>query len=144
MAPIPSSTYPFAQKMWPMSAIFNALWATSTLEGGAKWMIEAIKLKSILYSTIVIYLIYGFISITKIPVAFFYGLVGGIVTLPHYAFPMFIGALLGRFYMAKKIGPNWQKYRPIILAGYACGFGLIGMVSVAVALIAKTIFQIIY
>jgi len=144
MAPIPSSTYPFAQKMWPMSAIFNALWATSTLEGGAKWMIEAIKLKYILGSGVFIYLLYGIISFFKGPIGFFYGIVGGITTLPHYAFPMFIGALLSRFYMSKKIGPNWQKYRPIILAGYACGFGLIGMISVAVALIAKTIFQIIY
>ncbi|MGC8976202.1 MAG: peptide transporter [Candidatus Ratteibacteria bacterium] len=144
MAPIPSSTYPFAQKMWPMSAIFNALWATSTLEGGAKWMIEAIKFKPIFSSTIIILLLYGIITVFKLPVALFYGMIGGLVTLPHYSIPMFFGALLGRFYMAKKIGQNWQKYTPIILAGYACGFGLIGMVSVAVALIAKTIFQIIY
>jgi len=144
MAPIPSSTYPFAQKIWPMSAIFNALWATSTLEGGAKWMIEAIKLKYILNSTILIYFLYIIISLFKWPIGIFYGIIGGMTSLPHYAFPMLIGALLSRFYMAKKIGPNWQRYRPIILAGYACGFGLIGMISVAVALIAKTIFQIIY
>ncbi|MCM8772436.1 MAG: OPT/YSL family transporter [Candidatus Omnitrophica bacterium] len=144
MAPIPSSTYPFAQKMWPMSAIFNALWATSTLEGGAKWMIEAIKLKPILNSGIAMFLLYGIFNILKIPAGFFYGIVGGITSMPHFAFPMFIGALLSRFYLRKKIGPNWDRYRPIILAGYACGFGLIGMISIAVALIAKTIFQIIY
>jgi hypothetical protein len=71
-------------------------------------------------------------------------MVGGITTLPHYAFPMFIGALFGRYYMTKKIGPNWRRYTPIILAGYSCGMGLVSMISIAVALIAKTIFQIIY
>jgi len=58
---------------------------------------------------------------------------------------MFFGALLGRFYFAKKIGKEkWRRYTPIILAGYACGMGLVGMVSIAVALIAKTVFQIIF
>jgi len=145
MAPIPSSTYPYVQKMWPMSAIFQCLWATSTLEGGEKWMIEAIKLKYIAGSAIIGFLIYFILLLLKAPIGFFYGVVGGVAQLPHFAFPMFVGALLGRFYFAKKIGKDtWKKYTPIILAGYACGMGLIGMISIAVALIAKTIFQIIF
>jgi len=75
----------------------------------------------------------------------FYGIIGGVAMMPHYVLPMFFGALLGKFYFSKKIGKEtWRKYTPIILAGYACGMGLIGMISVAVALIAKTIFQIIF
>ncbi|MCD6407724.1 peptide transporter [bacterium] len=145
MAPIPSSTYPYVQKMWPMSAIFQCLWATSTLEGGEKWMIEAIKLKYIAGSTIIGFLIYFILLFLKAPIGFFYGVVGGVAQLPHFAFPMFVGALLGRFYFSKKIGKDtWKRYTPIILAGYACGMGLIGMISIAVALIAKTIFQIIF
>ncbi len=144
MNPIPSSTYPFVQKIWPMNATFEALWATSTLPQGEKWMIKAIKAKYILSSTFISFIIYILFAILKIPLGTFYGIVGGITTLPHYAFPMFIGALLGRFYMAKKIGPNWKRYTPIILAGYSCGMGLVGMISIAIALIAKTIFQIIY
>ncbi|MCM8785836.1 MAG: OPT/YSL family transporter [Candidatus Omnitrophica bacterium] len=144
MNPIPSSTYPYVQKIWPMNATFEALWATSTLPTGEKWMIKAIKAKYILSSTFISFIIYGLFSILKIPLGTFYGIVGGITTLPHYAFPMFIGALFGRFYMAKKIGPNWRRYTPIILAGYSCGMGLVGMISIAIALIAKTIFQIIY
>lgn len=144
MAPIPSSTYPYAQKMWPMSAMFQALWATSTLEGGRSWMIEAIKFKYILNSSIVGFILYFLFLIFKVPAGLFYGMVGGISMLPHMALPMFFGALLGRFYFAKKVGPNWKRYTPIILAGYSCGMGLVGMVSIAVALIAKTIFQIIF
>jgi len=144
MNPIPSSSYPFVQKIWPMNATFEALWATSTLPTGEKWMIKAIKAKYILSSTAISFLVYGLFLLLKIPLGTFYGMVGGITTLPHYAFPMFIGALFGRYFMTKKIGPNWRRYTPIILAGYSCGMGLVSMISIAVALIAKTIFQIIY
>ncbi|MCM8763824.1 MAG: hypothetical protein NC830_00430, partial [Candidatus Omnitrophica bacterium] len=85
------------------------------------------------------------LGILKAPVAFFYGLIGGVSMWPHSTIPLFAGALLGRFYFAKKFGAEtWRKYTPIILAGYTCGVGLIGMVSIAVALIAKTIYQIIF
>jgi len=145
MNPIPSSTYPFVQKMWPMSAIFQSLWATSTLETGQKWMIKAIKLKYILGAISVDFLLYFLLFVFKAPLSIFYGIVGGVAALPHYVLPMFFGALLGRFYFAKKIGKDrWRRYTPIILAGYACGMGLVGMVSIAVALIAKTVFQIIF
>ncbi|MCX8082002.1 MAG: OPT/YSL family transporter [bacterium] len=144
MSPIPSSTYPYVQKMWPMDAMFQALWATSTVEGGRRWMIEAIKFKYILNSSLIGFALYFIILFLKAPISLFYGIVGGISILPHMALPMFVGALLGRFYFSKKVGPNWKRYTPIILAGYSCGMGLVGMVSIAVALIAKTIFQIIF
>jgi len=145
MNPIPSSTYPFVQKMWPMSAIFQSLWATSTLETGQNWMIKAIKLKYISGGAGIYFLLYFLFTIFKFPIFMFYGIIGGVAMMPHYVLPMFFGALLGKFYFSKKIGKEtWKKYTPIILAGYACGMGLIGMVSVAVALIAKTVFQIIF
>ncbi len=144
MSPIPSSTYPYVQKMWPMSAMFQSLWVTSTLEGGQKWMIEAIKFKHIFNSSVITFILYFALLLLKAPVALFYGIIGGVSILPHMALPMFVGALLGKFYFAKKVGANWRKYTPIILAGYSCGMGLVGMVSIAVALIAKTIFKIIF
>ncbi len=144
MSPIPSSSYPFVQKMWPMSAMFQSLWVTSTVEEGSNWMIEAIKFKYIFNSSLIGLVLYFLLLFFKAPITLFYGIVGGIHILPHMALPMFVGALLGRFYFAKKVGPNWKKYTPIILAGYSCGMGLIGMVSIAVALIAKTIFKIIF
>lgn len=144
MAPIPSSTYPFVQKMWPMDAMFQSLWVTSTIGEGRRWMIEAIKFKYIFSSSILGFFLYFILLLFKAPVGLFYGIVGGISILPHMALPMFAGALLGRFYFAKKVGDNWRRYTPIILAGYSCGMGLVGMVSIAVALIAKTVFQIIF
>ncbi len=144
MSPIPSSSYPFVQKMWPMDAMFQSLWATSTLGEGKNWMIEAIKFKYIFNSSVIGMALYFLLMAVKAPISLFYGIVGGVSVFPHMALPMFIGALLGRFYFARKVGPNWKRYTPIILAGYSCGMGLVGMVSIAVALIAKTICQIIF
>ena len=107
-------------------------------------MIEAIKFRYIFNASIIGFILYFSLLFLKAPITLFYGIVGGVQVLPHMALPMFVGALLGRFYFAKKVGTNWRRYTPIILAGYSCGMGLIGMVSIAVALIAKTIFQIIF
>lgn len=91
------------------------------------------------------FLLYTLISIFKLPIALFYGFIGGVPQMPHYTIPLFTGAMLGRFYFAKKFGrETWRRYTPIILAGYSCGMGLIGMISIAVALIAKTIYQLIF
>ncbi|HPP67178.1 MAG TPA: peptide transporter, partial [bacterium] len=146
LSPIPSSSYPYVQKMWPLNALTQCLWLSSTLgDSGTTYMLKAIKPVYFLSFAVGGVVLNMFLGLLKMPVTFFYGLIGGISMWPHYTIPMFIGALLGRFYFAKKIGKQtWQRYTPIILAGYGCGMGLIGMVSVAVALIAKTIYQIVF
>jgi len=84
--------------------------------------------------------LYAIMSALKLPLMFFYGFIGGIGGLPHGTIPTFAGALLGRFYMAKRFGTaNWSKYTPVLLAGYSCGMGLIGMAGIALALIAKSV-----
>ena len=146
LSPIPSSTYPYVQKMWPLNALTQSLWLSTTLgDSGTTYMIKAIKPAYFLGFTAGGIVLNALLGLFKVPVAFFYGLIGGVAMWPHYTIPLFIGALLGRFYFAKKIGKEtWRKYTPIILAGYSCGVGLIGMVSIAVALIAKTIYQIVF
>jgi hypothetical protein len=48
--------------------------------------------------------------------------------------------MLGRYYFAKRLGmERWTMYGPVVLAGFACGTGLVGMAAIAFALIAKTI-----
>ncbi|MCX7806653.1 MAG: hypothetical protein N3A38_15925, partial [Planctomycetota bacterium] len=56
-----------------------------------------------------------------------------------------VGALLGRFFFERKFGrEKWRKYAPVILAGFACGLGLISMGSIGVALIAKSTTTLTY
>jgi len=146
LSPIPSATYPFVQKIWPLNAITQSLWISSTLgESGSSYIIKAIKPFYFLAFAAGGIVLNGILGLLKMPMAFFYGLVGGIAAWPHYTIPLFFGAMLGRFYFTRKFGPEtWRRYTPIILAGYSCGVGLIGMMSIAIALIAKTIYQIIF
>ncbi|HIE52455.1 MAG TPA: peptide transporter [Armatimonadetes bacterium] len=145
MGPIPSSAYPFVQRMWPLFATMRSLWATSTLEGGSRWMLQALKPALMLYGGLVGLGLFAVISLLRWPQALFYGIVGGLHMWPHHVIPQLAGALLGRWYFAPKFGPDtWRRYAPILLAGYGCGMGLIAMISIAVTLIGKAVSQIVF
>jgi len=67
------------------------------------------------------------------------------VMWPHFVIPQFAGAMLGRYAFARRFGQErWGAYAPVLLAGYSCGMGLVGMASIAVALIAKAVSEVIY
>ena len=145
LAPIPSGAYPFVQRMWPFHATFQAMWAKSTLPGASNWLQDVIRpeyaVVGLLFAT-VMYLVMLF---TGLPTRFFYGFVFGLAQWPHHTIPTFIGAIIGRRYMTRRFGKKpWRAYAPILLAGYFCGMGLIGMTSIAVALISKATSQIVY
>lgn len=137
---IPSSQFPFAQKFWPINAVMQAMWTQINAAGGAhSWVLRAIKRPLIGDGFVVGLALYGITAIFRAPL-FFYGLIGGIGQFPHYAIPTFIGALLGRYYFARRFGfERWNLYAPVLLAGFACGTGLIGMAAIAIALISKTV-----
>jgi len=84
--------------------------------------------------------LYAALSLAGAPAALFYGLITGLVVSCNYAFLQFAGALLGRFYLRRKFGPEkWRAYTPVILAGLGCGIGLVSLVAIAIALIAKSV-----
>jgi len=139
-SPIPSPQFPWAQKMWPINATNQSIWLTANKPGGANWLLKALKFNIIGYSFGIGLVLYTVMSALKLPIMFFYGFAGGMTALPHGAIPTFGGALLGRYYMSKRFGTaNWRKYAPVLLAGYSCGVGLIGMAGIALALIAKSV-----
>ena len=56
-----------------------------------------------------------------------------------------LGALLGRYVLSRRFGEaQWYGYAPILLAGYSCGVGLIGMTAIAIALISKAVSQVVF
>jgi hypothetical protein len=76
----------------------------------------------------------------KMPMLAFYGAANGAGAFPHDTIPVFIGACFGRYYFAKRIGvEKWMNYAPVLLAGFACGTGLISMAAIALALISKAV-----
>jgi len=147
LGPIPSSAYPFVQKMWPFHATMQAFWAKSTLPGarGGGLVTEIIRWDYISIGLAFCGLLYGGLAALRAPVAIFYGFVAGLGQWPHFVILNFIGALLGRFYLQKRFGVGrWRAYAPILLAGYSCGVGLIGMTSIAIALISKAVSQVVF
>lgn len=135
---IPSAQFPYAQKFWPLHATTEAIWKTANQPGANNFFMQAIKPTVILAGGAFAFALYGVCFALKIPVLYFYGFMGGLGQLPTGAFGSLFGAFLGRYYFAKKLGvENWTKYTPVLLAGFACGGGLISMAMIAFALIIK-------
>ncbi len=115
------------------------------ISGASAFILKIIKLPIILVGFGVGALLYAILSFAGAPAVLFYGCVGGLMAWPHQAIPLFFGAMLGRYYFARKFGEKkWKAYAPILLAGYACGFSLIGMTSISIVLIAKSISQVVF
>lgn len=145
LAPVPSGAYPFVQRMWPFHATFQAMWAKSTLPGASNWLKDVIRPEYAVIGLLIATVLYIIVTIIGIPATAFYGFVGGLAAWPHNTILTFAGAIIGRRYMARRFGrKQWRAYAPILVAGYGCGIGLIGMTSIAVALISKATSQIVY
>ena len=140
LSPIPAAQYPFAAKFWPVSAQQSALWMTANRAGEDNLLLKAINTNYIGAGAGVAVLAYGATLAGGLSTLFFYGLVNGTHTLPAYALPQFLGAMLGRYYFQKRYGSeNWKAFTPVLVAGYYCGMGLIGMAAVALALLSKSV-----
>ena len=137
---IPSGQYPFAQRIWPLMASNQAIWNQINKTGGAAWVLDSIKPGVIVGGGVVTLALYGGMFLAKIPMLAFYGAAGGANALPADTIPIFIGGCLGKYYFAKRYGvEKWRNYAPVLLAGFACGTGLISMAAIALALIAKAV-----
>ncbi len=109
------------------------------------WLRQAINFKYIGTGLGLALIFYSIMSSLGLPVLLVFGFLRNIGTLPHFVLPEIIGALLGRYYFAKRFGrKRWRSYTPVLLAGFACGMGLTGMGSVAIALISKSVTQLIF
>jgi len=138
---IPSGQHPYAAKFWPVSATMQSMFYTiNSKNGGVPWVKEAINFPRVFGGIAAGLSLYGIFTFFKVPALFFYGFIGGTGAFPHDVIPTFIGAWLGRKYFAKRFGlENWRMYTPVLLAGFACGTGLVSMASIALALIAKSV-----
>ena len=140
---IPSSQYPYAQTFWPLYSFYQCLWATATMPSAAgqpTFLIQALKFPVMGYAGGTALLLYlGFMAL-KIPSLWFYGVAGGFPYPTWWSIPMFVGAILGRYYFSPRFGARrWRQYTPVLAAGYTCGIGLIGMVSIGLTIIFKAV-----
>jgi hypothetical protein len=135
--PIPSPTYPFAQKMWQLHALKQCLvWSATAKTGGQSLFFLAFKLKYVIFGLALGLSLFALLASIKAPTLMLYGFVGGMSQIPHVLLPEFVGALLGRYYFARLIGrEKWRRYTPVLAAGFFCGVGLISMIGVAFMLL---------
>jgi hypothetical protein len=145
LAPIPSYVYPFAQKMWPLYAYTGALLWTTTL---GKRELEVLKPKvigGVFGSVVGAYLLFSLLPF-NLPMLLFYGLVQGIGGFPFGNLLVFAGALVSKFYFEKNYEDptTWRRYATVLLAGYNCGMGLVGMFCAATAMVSKAVTQLPY
>ncbi|MCF7855517.1 MAG: hypothetical protein K9N51_12015 [Candidatus Pacebacteria bacterium] len=144
MADVPSDAYPFAQKMWELRAKNLCLTYSATMEGGSLFM-EAWKWRWFGWGLGMGTFAYVILSLFGLPTLLVFGLVRGLSqgSPSHVTFEL-IGALLGRFYFRRKFGDMWLKFSPVLLAGFSCGMGLIGMVAVSFTILTKMMAPLIY
>lgn len=137
--PIPHVSYPYAQQMWEFNAMNQAFWITATSEHNETFL-QTIKPVVIGAGLVFGVGSYGLLSLIGWPVMLIYGFIRGMGQIPHFLVPEIVGALLGRYYFGKLFGrEQWMRYTPVLAAGFACGMGLISMVSIAAALIFQSI-----
>jgi len=143
IGPVPSSAFPYAEKMWEPIAYRQGLMMSSTLpgsEGGS--FSQAFSPITLGAGLGIALLLYAVLSSFGLPVLLVYGLIRGLdMSQPDVILPQFLGALLGRYYFQKKFGENWPQYRVVFLAGYTCGIGLIIMLSLGLVFMSKAVFQ---
>ena len=144
LAPIPSAAYPYAQELWHLQALNTLLMQTSTLEGNSLFF-QALN-GTYLGAGLGLGLVtYAALNAFGLPVLLVYGVVRGLGQhIPHGLALEVVGALLGRFYFRKKYGARWRQYAPVLLAGFSCGMGLMGMFAMGLTLILKSLGRMAY
>lgn len=146
IAPVPSSAFPFAEKMWEALAYRQGLLMSSTLPGSEGGPFSQAFVPAYLAAGLTIALgLYAVLSRFGLPVLLVYGLIRGLdMSTPEVILPQFAGALLGRYYFQRVFGEQWPQYRVVLLAGYTCGVGLIMMLSLGLVFMSKAVFQSAY
>jgi hypothetical protein len=144
LAPIPSSSYPYAQELWHLQALNTLLMQTSTIEGNSLFF-QALSASSLLSGFGFGLITYMVLTLLGLPILLIYGVVRGLgQSAPHGLILELIGAMLGRFFFLKRYGAMWRQYAPVLLAGFYCGMGLTGMFAMGFTLILKSLGRLAY
>jgi hypothetical protein len=144
LAPIPSANYPYAQELWHLQALNTLLLQSATLEGNSPFF-EALKIDYMAIGMGMGVLTYWILAALKLPVMLIYGVIRGLShSSPHGMILEIIGAFTGRYYFMKKYGLAWRQYAPVLLAGFSCGMGLMGMLAMGFTLILRSLRSLAY
>lgn len=109
------------------------------------WLFRAINKNTIMAGTITGLSLYILLSVLGLPVLMVFGYVRALTIIPHMMVTEMVGALLARYYFWNKYGQRqWRLYAPILAVGFAAGMALMGMASIAIALIQKSVSVLVF
>ena len=129
LAPIPSASYPFLSFQWPITLMFWNLWVTKSIV-----MFQPIV---IIASFIIGALMDIIPAVMHLPFSLIGFVVGASTPMPN-SLSMFIGALIGRFMIRRRLGEDWwRNYRYVMLAGVFLGEALMVGISATLMLMSK-------
>jgi len=144
LAPVPSSQYPYAQQLWHLQALNTLLLQSATLEGNSPFF-QALNIDYMSIGLALGSITYVILAFFKLPIMLIYGVVRGLgQSTPHGFMLELAGAFLGRYYFIKKYGLSWRQYAPVLLAGFSCGMGLMGMLAMGFTLIMRSLRSLPY
>jgi hypothetical protein len=132
IAPMPSQQYPYINVYWPVNVMSSAMWISGNIKA---------NLNVAFYSFIIMFVV-GIIGellakFTPIPFSLI-GLITGLVMLPAYSIPFFVGSLLGKYVFSKVFGDQWwSQYKFVIVAGISIGSGIVVAICAAIVMILK-------
>ncbi len=137
MAPIPSSAYPWTEKMWELQLRNFCLMLTSTQEGGSQFL-EALHFDYAVWGFASGSALFFILSSLGMPIMLIFGAVWGLAqSSPGAIFCTMAGALVGRFFFKPKFKDMWLKYMVVIMAGFGCGMGITSMIAMSFNVISR-------
>jgi len=137
MAPIPSSAYPFTERMWELQLRQQAIMWTSTLEGGSQFL-EAIHFEYAGWGLISGTVLFAVLSMLGLPIMLVFGAVWGLnQSNPGALFCTMAGACAAKFYFKRIYKDRWLKYMMVVMAGFGCGMGVTSMISMSFNVISR-------
>jgi hypothetical protein len=137
MAPIPSSAYPWTERMWELQLRQQCLMLTSTMEGGSQFL-EALNLQYATWGLVSGSFLFAVLSVFGLPIMLVFGAVWGLnQTSPGALFCTMAGACVAKFYFKRIFKDMWLKYMMVVMAGFGCGMGVTSMISMSFNVISR-------
>jgi len=132
MAPIPSFTFPATVNIWPELVLERNFIATNFL--------RLFKPELAVSAFIVLAVLTVASSVIRIPFFSPIALVLGFNTPPYFANALAIGYLIGAHLLQKKLKQDWwNQHKAVLLAGIACGYGIIATLTAVTTLISRAL-----
>jgi hypothetical protein len=108
-------------------------------------LFEALKPKIIATGFVVGIISFILLSVFGLPILLIFGYVRSLTNIPHVMITEIIGALIARYYFWNRFGKKqWRIYATVLMVGFSVGMALVGMASVSIAMIQKSVSVLLF